>query len=217
MMFIGVPLPVSGAEYSLRILIGEWGMLIYLLLFLVILLESGVPPMIWLPGDSLLLMSGLLASGGYLDIRLLILTYFLAGVTGYQINYHLGSRVGLPFISKKFPDIVTDERLKKTGTFFCRYGNTALIPARFVPVVRTLAPFIAGISGMNRRSFFVINILSAGLWSGIVSSTGYLCGKIPWFQENIVAVSILFFIGASAPLIGTLVTILRAEKKKQKR
>ncbi|WP_319578053.1 VTT domain-containing protein [uncultured Methanospirillum sp.] len=176
---------------------GTFGLLVYGILFLIILLENGVPPMIWLPGDSLLFLTGMLSAGGFLDIWYLLIAYILAGFFGYELSYMLGYRLGLPLITRHFSRIVTEKDLKRSGEFYCRWGNTAITIGRFVPIIRTIIPFLAGISRMRINQFTAYNILGAFLWPITVCGFGYLCGVLPWlaeYRDLIFAVVSLLFI-----------------------
>ncbi len=187
---------------------GTFGLFIYLILFMIILLENGVPPMIWLPGDSLLFLSGMLAAGGFLDISYLLIAYILAGFLGYEISYLLGFRLGLPLITRHFSRIITEKDLKRSGDFYCRWGNTAITIGRFIPIIRTIVPFLAGISRMRINQFTAYNILGAFLWPFIVCGFGYLCGILPWlatYRDLIFSIVSLLFIlsilGSSALVV----------------
>lgn len=162
---------------------GEAGASVYLILFTIILLENGFPPMIWLPGDSLLFLSGMIAATGTLDISWLLFFYLLAAFCGYELSYLLGLRLGLPLINRHFAWIVTDTHLKKSGEFYCRWGNAAITIARFMPIIRTLTPFLAGISRMRMNQFTAYNILGAMIWPPVVCGFGYLCGVLPWLAS----------------------------------
>ena len=186
------------------------GLFMYLILFLIILLENGVPPMIWLPGDSLLFLSGMLAASGFFDLSSLLVVYILAGFFGYQLSYLLGYRLGLPLISRHFSRIVTEKNLKKSGDFYCRWGNAAITIGRFVPIIRTITPFLAGISRMRINQFTAYNILGAFLWPFTVCGFGFLCGVIPWlatYRDLIFdLVSVLFILS----ILGSCVLILHS-------
>ena len=175
---------------------GEAGASVYLIFFAIILLENGFPPMIWLPGDSLLFLSGMIAATGTLDISWLLFVYLLAAFCGYELSYLLGLHLGLPLISRHFSWIVTDTHLKKSGEFYCRWGSAAITIARFVPVIRTLTPFLAGISRMRMNQFTAYNILGAMIWPPVVCGFGYLCGVLPWlasYRDTIfMVVSVIF-------------------------
>ncbi|MFH0967598.1 MAG: DedA family protein, partial [Methanobacteriota archaeon] len=192
---------------------GEADLVIYSLLFIIILLENGVPPMIWLPGDSLLFLSGMLASAGHLDMSTLLIVYMLAAFFGYQLSYTLGFHLGLPLINRHFSRIITEKNLKLSGEFYCKWGNAAITMGRFIPVIRTITPFLAGISKMNKNQFTAYNILGAMFWPSVVCGFGYLCGIIPWletYREIIFGIiSVLFGMSILCSLVLILISLLR--------
>lgn len=201
-MVIGaVPQLLSGDLTNAALIAGP---AIYLILFLVILLENGVPPMIWLPGDSLLFLSGMLAAGGFFDLSSLLFVYILAGFIGYQLSYTLGLHLGLPLITRHFSQIITEKSLMRSGEFYCRWGNTAITIGRFIPIIRTMTPFLAGISRMKINQFTAYNILGAFLWPLIVCGFGYLCGVLPWLASY----RDLIFVAASVLFVLSLMTSL---------
>jgi membrane-associated protein len=192
---------------------GDVSLCIYPILFIIILLENGVPPMIWLPGDSLLFLSGMLAAGTLLNLYLLLGTFILAAATGYQINYYLGEKLGLPLITTHFSQIITQKNLKHSEDFYQKWGNSAVTIGRFIPVIRTMTPFLAGLSRMDLRKFTGYNILGALIWPPIVCGSGYLCGIIPdliLFRDQIFSiVSFLFGLSILASFILIIITWLR--------
>lgn len=190
------------------------GPAIYFILFAIILLENGVPPMIWLPGDSLLFLSGILAGEGFFDLSSLLVVYILAGFFGYQISYTLGFRLGLPLITRHFSRIVTEKNLVRSGEFYCRWGNTAITIGRFIPIIRTIVPFLAGISRMNSNQFTAYNILGAFLWPLFVCGFGYLCAVLPWlatYRDLLFGlVAVLFVLSIITPLCLILISRMRS-------
>ena len=187
---------------------GGADLLVYLVLFIIIFLENGVPPMIWLPGDSLLFLSGMLAAGEVLDLPSLLMTYMIAAYLGYQVSYYLGRHLGLPLITKRFSRIITEKNLERSQDFYHRWGNTAITIGRFIPVIRTMTPFLAGISSMNPRHFSAYNILGALIWPPLVCGFGYGCGVVPWLATYrgmiFTVVSVLF----AMSILGSLLLIL---------
>lgn len=170
--------------------------LVYVILFLVIFIETGLVLMPFLPGDSLLFTAGLFARLGYLNLSYLLILLFIAAVAGDNINYWVGRKIGLKMVKIKFrgKTIVKDEYLTKTHAFYEKYGTKTIIMARFVPIVRTFAPFVAGVAEMNYRRFFSFDILGGALWIGSLTFAGYFLGEIPWIRKNIelVALGIIF-------------------------
>ncbi len=192
-----------------------YGTAVYFILFIVIFIETGLVLMPFLPGDSLLFTAGLFAHLGYLNITYLILLLFAAAVIGDNVNYWIGRKIGLSMLKIKFKGkpLVKQEYLDKTHFFYEKYGPKAIIMARFVPIVRTFAPFVAGIAEMNYRKFVSFDILGGAIWILSLTFAGYFLGSIPWIRKNIelVALGIIFI--SALPVI---VEIAKAKFVKEK-
>jgi len=177
-------------------LFANYGTLVYFILFLVIFIETGLVLMPFLPGDSLLFTAGLFARLGYLEMGLLLTLLFVAAVLGDNTNYWIGRKLGLKMVHIKMngKNIVKQEYLDKTHSFYETYGPKAIIMARFVPIVRTFAPFVAGIAEMRYRKFVAFDILGGAIWIFSLTFAGYFLGKIEWIGKNIdkVAIGIIF-------------------------
>jgi membrane-associated protein len=174
----------------------NYGTLIYLILFLVIFIETGLVAMPFLPGDSLLFTAGLFARLGYMNMSWLVLLLFAAAVLGDNSNYWIGRKIGLRVLHIRLRGkaIVKQEYLDKTHSFYEKYGVKTIIMARFVPIVRTFAPFVAGIAEMNYKKFLPFDVLGGALWIGSLTFAGYFLGEIEWIRKNIelVALGIIF-------------------------
>ena len=188
-------------------LINTYQTYIYLILFMVIFIETGVVAMPFLPGDSLLFTAGLFARLGYLDIATLVILLFIAAVLGDNSNYWIGRTLGLKVLHIKIrgKSIVKKEYLDKTHTFYEKYGTKTIIMARFVPIVRTFAPFVAGIAEMNYRKFFSFDIVGGVLWIFSLTYAGYFLGEIPWIRKNIELVAIGIIIISVLPIIFSII------------
>ncbi len=177
-------------------LFSNYGTAVYLILFLVIFIETGLVIMPFLPGDSLLFTAGLFARLGYLNLSYLLILLFIAAVVGDNTNYWVGRKIGLKVLHLKIrgKNIVRQEYLDKTHSFFEKHGPKTIIMARFVPIVRTFAPFVAGIAEMKYRKFLSFDILGGVIWIGSLLFAGYFLGEIPWIRKNIelVALGIIF-------------------------
>ncbi|HSH65363.1 MAG TPA: VTT domain-containing protein [Bacteroidia bacterium] len=177
-------------------LFSNYGTSVYLILFLVIFIETGLVLMPFLPGDSLLFTAGLFAHLGFLNMSYLILLLFSAAVLGDNINYWIGRKIGLRMLKIQFKgkNIVKQEYLDKTHVFFEKYGAKAIIMARFVPIVRTFSPFVAGIAEMSYRKFLSFDILGGAIWILSLTFAGYFLGGFEWIRKNIelVALGIIF-------------------------
>ncbi|MCC6252103.1 MAG: VTT domain-containing protein [Bacteroidia bacterium] len=169
---------------------------IYLILFLVIFIETGLVLMPFLPGDSLLFTAGLFARTGHLELSYILILLFIAAVLGDNVNYFIGKNIGLKMLQIKFRGkrLVKQEYLTKTQDFYEKYGTKTIIMARFVPIVRTFAPFVAGVAEMKYRKFLSYDIFGGALWIGSLTMAGYFLGHFEWIRNNIdlVALAIIF-------------------------
>ncbi|OFY87944.1 MAG: hypothetical protein A3F72_09275 [Bacteroidetes bacterium RIFCSPLOWO2_12_FULL_35_15] len=188
---------------------------VYIILFLVIFIETGVVIMPFLPGDSLLFTAGLFARLGYLNMAFLTTLLFIAAVIGDNTNYWIGRKIGLRVLHIKLrgKKLVKQEYLDKTHTFFEKYGPKTIIMARFVPIVRTFSPFVAGIAEMNYKKFLSFDILGGAVWIFSLTFAGYFLGEIPWIRKNIEIVALLIIFISVLPI---LLQIVKAKMNKQK-
>lgn len=184
-------------------LFSNYGTAVYFILFLVIFIETGLVLMPFLPGDSLLFTAGLFARAGYLNMAILVLLLFVAAVLGDNVNYWLGRKIGLKVlqISFKGKKLVKPEYLEKTHSFYEKYGTKTIIMARFVPIVRTFAPFVAGIAEMKYRRFLSFDILGGAIWIGSLTFAGYFLGEIKWIRENIEIVALMIVFLSVLPIV----------------
>lgn len=174
---------------------GAWT---YLLLFLIIFLETGLVVTPILPGDSLLFAAGAFAATGSLNLFFLLVLLSLAAIAGDTMNYMIGRYVGPQVFTKKNSRFLKPEYIDKTQSFYDKYGSKTIVIARFVPIVRTFAPFVAGIGKMKYAVFISYNVIGGLAWIGICVLAGYLFGTIPIVKNNftlvvlgIIALSIL--------------------------
>ena len=185
---------------------------IYVILFLVIFVETGLVAMPFLPGDSLLFTAGLFARTGHLNLSYVLMLLFIAAVLGDNVNYWVGRIIGLKVfgIKIKGKPIVKQEYLDKTHSFYEKYGSKAIIMARFVPFVRTFAPFAAGIAKMNYKKFFSFDVLGGALWICSLTIAGYLLGNVEFIRKHIdlVCLGIIF-----VSVLPVIVGIVRGNKK----
>jgi len=176
----------------------------YLILFLIIFVETGVVIMPFLPGDSLLFASGMLAAQpNDLNVWLLIAILLVAAITGDSLNYSIGKNFGMRITRFKLfgKQMVTNEQIAKTHSFYAKYGSKTIVIARFVPIVRTLAPFVGGIGNMNYATFLTYNILGAILWVVGITLAGYFLGNIPLIRDNFSTVVLLIIVLSILPII----------------
>lgn len=176
----------------------------YLILFLIIFVETGVVVMPFLPGDSLLFAAGMLAAQpNELNVWLMIIILLIAAVTGDSLNYSIGKNFGMQITKFKLfgKQMVTDEQIAKTHAFYDKYGSKTIVIARFVPIVRTLAPFVGGIGKMNYGTFITYNVIGAVLWVVGVTLAGYFLGNIPFIRDNFSKVVLIIIFVSVLPII----------------
>ncbi|WP_288842906.1 DedA family protein [uncultured Deefgea sp.] len=176
----------------LDVYLAQWvalyGVWIYAILFAVIFCETGLVVTPFLPGDSLLFVAGMIAASGTMNVHLLVALLFIAAVLGDATNYTIGKYFGHRLFANKDSKIFRPEYLSKTHDFFEKYGGKTIIIARFVPIVRTFAPFVAGMAAMTYRKFFAYNVIGGAAWVGSLLYAGYLLGGIEIIQKNLSAI-----------------------------
>lgn len=174
----------------------NYGTAVYVILFAVIFIETGLVAMPFLPGDSLLFTAGLFAASGDLNLMYLLVLLYVAAVLGDNCNYWIGRKLGLGVFNWKIKgrQLVKKEYLDQTEAFFEKNGVKAIIMARFVPFVRTFAPFAAGVGKMNYRKFFTFDLIGGFLWIYSLTLAGYMLGGIEWIRKHIdlVCLGIIF-------------------------
>jgi len=189
---------------------------IYIILFVVIFVETGLVAMPFLPGDSLLFTAGIFAASGELNLSYLLILLLIAAVLGDNCNYWIGRKIGLRVFQLKFrgKPIVNKKYLDQTELFFDKNGVKAIIMARFVPFVRTFAPFAAGIGKMNYNRFFLFDLLGGFLWIFSLTLAGYLLGEVEWIRKHIDLVCLgIIFLSILPMLFEVIKSKLKARSK----
>jgi membrane-associated protein len=171
-------------DEHLNAVIDEYGAWTYAILFLIIFLETGIVVTPFLPGDSLLFAAGAFAAGGALEVSVLLVLLSAAAILGDSANYAIGSRVGPKVFQKEDVRFLNKKHLERTHGFYERHGGKTIIIARFVPIVRTFAPFVAGIGSMTYGKFLSYNVVGGILWVSIFVVGGYLFGNIAVVEDN---------------------------------
>lgn len=174
----------------------DFGVWTYAILFLVIFCETGLVVTPFLPGDSLIFAAGTFAAAGAMDPLILSAALIVAAIAGDTVNYWIGRSVGLAFFLKNPLFKIREEHLQKTRVFYERHGAKTVVLARFVPIIRTFAPFVAGMARMEYRKFLTYNVAGGIAWVVIFVCLGYFFGNIPLVQENF-TLAILTIIFAS--------------------
>jgi membrane-associated protein len=195
-------------EY-LTVLVQDYGVWVYAILFVIIFCETGLVVTPFLPGDSLLFAVGALGAAGSLDPVKAGLAMLAAAVLGDTVNYWVGKLAGQELV-RLFPRLIKRKHLDRTHAFFERYGGKTIVLARFVPIVRTLAPFVAGMGTMHYRRFMVFNVTGALGWVGLIIPAGYWFGNIPIVKRNfeLVVVGII-----AVSMLPMLIEYLRARRQ----
>src|SRR5690606_1011995 len=184
--------------------VNDYGMWVYAILFLIIFVETGVVIMPFLPGDSLLFAAGMFAAQpNELNVWIVIVLLLIAAITGDSLNYSIGKRFGMQVTKVKLfgKQVVKDEHIEKTHSFYEKYGSKPIVIARFVPIVRTLAPCVGGSGRMNYGTYLTYSVVGAFLWVVGITLAGYFLGNIPIIKDNLSKVVLLIVLISDAPII----------------
>jgi membrane-associated protein len=184
-------------------IIGNYGFWTYLILFAVIFCETGFVILPYLPGDSMLFVAGTLAGAGYLNVEILVITLLAAAILGDTVNYWIGHTIGMKVLERKHSFVKT-EHLDRTRAYFNEYGGITIVIARFIPFIRTFAPFLAGVGKMRYRWFLTYNVIGASLWILAFTLAGFFFGGLPIVKENFSLV-VYAIIGISMVAVASIV------------
>ena len=184
-------------DKHLGMFIDQYGNWVYLFLFMIVFVETGLVLFPFLPGDSLLFIGGAFAATGAMDPWLLGVLLGIAAVTGNTLNYWIGSKIG-PRVYEKNWRFLDRDALRKTHDFYEHHGGKTIVIARFVPVVRTFAPFVAGVSAMSWARFQLYNTLGALIWVGLLVGGGHLFGNLPVVKQYL---NVIVLVGISAAVV----------------
>ncbi|TFW17302.1 VTT domain-containing protein [Duganella callida] len=171
-------------DKTLEVLIQQYGTLIYVVLFAIIFCETGLVVLFFFPGDTLLFIAGALCAVGEMNLALLVFLLSTAAITGNTVNYWIGEKIGQKVFTHDYRWL-NKEALKRTHEFFEKHGGKTIVLARFVPVVRTFAPFVAGVSDMTHARFQLYNFTGAILWVVLLTTAGYFFGNMPIVREHL--------------------------------
>ncbi len=195
--------------------VATYGTGTYAIIFLIIFCETGLIVAPFLPGDSLLFAAGSLAALGSLNPHLLFLLITIAAIIGDFVNYSIGKFSGDKILAKN-SRFIKKENIEKTNKFYEKHGGKTIILARFIPIVRTFAPFVAGTAKMNYRNFLVYNVVGAILWAGIFVYAGYYFGNIPIVKNNFKFVVIGIIVISVLPILIELSKSIFRKKAEQR-
>lgn len=188
-------------DVYLDMLVRNYGVWIYAILFLVIFCETGLVVMPFLPGDSLLFIAGAIAAGGGMDPILLGGLLMLAAILGDSTNYVIGRTVGERLFSNPNSKIFRRDYLRKTHDFYDKHGGKTVTLARFLPILRTFAPFVAGIAKMPYPRFFGFSVFGTILWVGGLVTLGYFFGNVPFIKKNLSLLVVFIILLSLVPMI----------------
>ncbi|MBX7157607.1 MAG: DedA family protein [Verrucomicrobiae bacterium] len=189
------------AENHLREFTANYGVWVYALLFLIIFCETGLVITPFLPGDSLLFAIGALAAQQIMDINLLWPLLIVAGILGDSVNYAIGKWIGPKVFHYENNRFFRKDYLMRAHAFYEKYGGRAIVLARFVPIIRTFAPFVAGVGTMTYRKFFFYNVFGAILWVSLFLGAGYFFGNLPFVKSNMKIIILAIIIVSVLPII----------------
>lgn len=196
-------------DVHLAALIQQYGTWVYAILFAIIFAETGLVVTPFLPGDSLLFVAGALAAVGGINVHLVVATLIVAAVLGNTTNYAIGHWLGKTFFRDRGARWLNPEYLERTHAFYEKHGGMAVVISRFVPILRTYVPFVAGLGAMTPARFTAYNVAGAVAWIASLTYAGYFFGNIPWVKQNLTFI-ILGIIAVS--LIPVVVAAVRARK-----
>ena len=183
-------------------LISEYDKYFFLIIFIIIFSETGLVIFPFLPGDSLLFLSGVISGLGMFDINFYVVVCIFAAVLGNQANFFIGRLFGKKMMNENlFSRYIKKSHLEKTSNFFNKHGKFSIILARFIPIIRTYIPFLAGIGLMDKKTFFVYNVIGALLWVLTLSYLGFFFGDSDVVKNNLGLVTLLIIIVSLLPLI----------------
>ena len=203
-------------DQNLSSVVSEYGMWTYVILFFIIFFETGFVIMPFLPGDSLLFVCGAAAAGGIMDLQWLFIAIILGAVLGDTVNYWIGNYLGIHVFLERFPTLVKQEYIDRTYEFYEKYGGATIFVARFVPVVRTFAPFLAGIGSMNYQRFLVYNVLGGVAWTLVVVLGGYYFGTFTIVKENMSLLIFLVILVTAGTVFLIIAGLVSAQLEKRK-
>ena len=187
-------------DKTLGLFIDQYGTAIYVILFAIVFCETGLIVLPFLPGDSLLFIAGTFCATGAMDVWLLCVLLILAAVLGNTVNYWVGSAIGHKVYEKDYAWL-DKAALQKTHSFYEKHGGKTMILARFLPIVRTFAPFVAGVSEMTHKKFQLFNVIGALLWVVLLVSAGYFLGAIPLLRDHLNTIVLVGVGAAIVPLL----------------
>jgi membrane-associated protein len=188
-------------DKHLQTIVNQYGVWVYALLFLIIFVETGAVVMPFLPGDSLLFVAGAIAGIGGLNLPLLMGLLVVAAILGDALNYSIGKKIGPKVFQWENSRFFNKAAFEKTHAFYEKHGGVTIIVARFMPFIRTFAPFVAGVGAMTYSKFFSFNVIGAILWVVSLTTLGYWIGNTEWVRQNFSVVTLAMIIIPGLPAV----------------
>jgi membrane-associated protein len=199
-------------DQTLASIATQYGTWLYALLFAIIFAETGLVIFPFLPGDSILFISGTVVAAAGLNVHVLAALLVAAAIFGDSLNYAIGRYIGPKVFQRPDSRWFRQEHLRRTQAFYDKYGGVTIIIGRFVPIIRTFAPFLAGVAEMPYRRFLSFNVIGAVLWITSLIYAGYWFGNIPWVKENLTYIVIGIVVVSLIPAVTTFLQERRSEK-----
>jgi membrane-associated protein len=202
-------------DETLGRVIADYGVGVYGLLFAIIFAETGLVVTPFLPGDSLLFAAGAFAALGALDVRVLLALLFVAAVAGDALNYRIGRAIGKKVIAegKLFGLRIDPRHLERTRAFYAKHGAKTIVLARFAPIIRTFAPFVAGVGEMPYATFARYNVVGGAIWVGLFTLAGYFFGELPFVRKRFEIIILAIVFVSFIPAVLEIIKARREEKK----
>lgn len=194
-------------------IIANFGNLTYLILFAIVFVETGLVIFPFLPGDSLLFVAGTLSAMGSLNIVIVYFIFLVAAIVGDSVNYEIGKHLGAKLLANENSRFIKKKNIIKTQEFFEKHGNKTIVLARFVPIVRTFAPFLAGCAKMPYRKFISYNAIGGFFWVTIFVFLGYFFGQVPFIKDNLSLLVIGIILISILPIIVVKIKSMIKDKK----
>lgn len=191
---------VLHVDKSLETMLVAYGPLVYALLFAIVFAETGLVVFPFLPGDTLLFVGGAFCANGAMDVWLLMILLIVAAILGNTVNYYVGRAIGKQVYTRNYRWL-DRQALEKTHAFFDKHGGKTIVLARWLPVVRTFAPFVAGVSGMSLARFQLYNVAGAVFWVVILVLAGYFFGNIPLIRDHLNTIVLIGVAAAVVPVV----------------
>jgi membrane-associated protein len=182
-------------------LVAEHGIWIYAILFAIIFSETGFVVTPFLPGDSLLFVAGAIAASGEMNVHAIFVLLTIAAILGNSVNYAIGRWLGKRFFTDRGSRWLNPKHLEKAHAFYERHGGKAVVISRFLPIVRTYVPFVAGMAAMDAKEYTLYNVAGAVLWVGSLAYAGFFFGNIPWIKGNLTAIIVGIIVVSLLPLV----------------